>query len=311
MLKHMPTRVLPLILLSLCSATYPLQLWAEDKSFEQRVIETSDNLAERIDKAAEFIDITLAGKKYTKKANTSSVSVSQLVTTEEGGRLRNSTDFGLNIQLPNVERRWQLRFTSFDEEAENRDLNQRQIHTRPRERDYGAALFFFQKLGNIRTTFQPRLQLKDPLQMSYVLRFQSAASQKSFRIEPRLELYADPIKGTGEFFSIGIAKDITKKLDVVLQNTEEYRERGNFFSTQHGLSFDYSLSRDQAMGLSFTVASSSRPKFHTDSLTVAMPFGQQIYQERLSCSLTPFLGFAKNEAFKGRAGATFNLDVIF
>jgi hypothetical protein len=280
-----------------------------EKSFEQKALATSDAIAKRVDKVAERVDILLAGKKYTKKMNSSSINVSQVVTHTEGGKLQTSTDFGLNLRLPNLERRWQLRFTSYDEEEENRDLIQQRVRTRPRPKDYGAAFLFFQNLGRIKTTFQPRLELKDPLEMSYVLRFESSAKRRSFRLAPRLDLFADPEKGTGEFVSLDISTDLTTRLELLLQNTEEYRERENFFSTQHGVTFDYSLDRWRALGFGTTVGSHNREHFHLDSLVVSVTYAELIYKNRLNYSLTPFLGFYKNERFKGDAGITLNVTV--
>ena len=40
-------------------------------------------------------------------ANNSQVSLSQLVSLREGGQLTNSTDVGVNLRLPNFEKRWQ------------------------------------------------------------------------------------------------------------------------------------------------------------------------------------------------------------
>src|SRR4051812_47737612 len=98
-------RWLLLILLSssLCFAT--------GRPIEDRLLDAGDNLAVKVDKAAEALDITLAGKKYIKKPNPSSININQLVTWGEGGVIRKSTDFGFNLRLPNVERRFQLRFS--------------------------------------------------------------------------------------------------------------------------------------------------------------------------------------------------------
>lgn len=284
-------------------------LVVEKRTFEQRAIDTSDAVAKRVDRVAESIDLLLAGKKYTKKPNSSSVNVNQVVSHTEGGVLDVSTDFGVNLRLPNLEKRWQLRFTSYDEEEENRDLTQQRVRTRPRPKDYGAALLFFQNLGRIKTTFQPRLELKDPLEMSYVLRFESSASSKTFRIAPRLDLFADPQKGTGEFVSLDISTDLTDRLEISMQNTEEYKERENFFSTQHGLSLDYSLDDWRALGTGVTVGSDNRGRFHLDSVVTSVSYAELLYKERLSYSLTPFVSFYKGQRFKGKAGITLNVSV--
>lgn len=283
----------------------------KEETFEQKALGVTDSLAKRVDSMAESIDIMLAGKRYTRKPNSSSANVNQFVTYREGGKVDTSTDFGINLRLPNLERRWQLRFTSYDEEEENRDLQQQRVRTRARPRDYGAGLFFFEKLGNIKTTFQPRLELKDPLEVSYVLRFESQAEKGFFRLIPRMDLYADPQKGTGEFLSLEIIMELSKRLELSIQNTEEYRERENFFTTQHGISLDRSLDDKRAVGMGVTAGSHNRYHFHLDSLVASVSYAQLIYKDRLSFALTPFQSFVKNEHFKGKSGVTFTLNMMF
>jgi hypothetical protein len=281
-----------------------------EKTFEQKVLDAGGYVSGKVDKVAEHIDLTLAGKKYTKKQNPTSVNVNQYVTWTEGD-IKTSTTFGLNLRLPNLERRWQLRFSSYDEEAENRDLQQKRVRTKAPERDYGAGLFFFQKLGNIKTTFQPRLELKDPLEVSYLLRFESSGQKGKVRLAPRVDLFADPQKGTGEFVSLELTVDLTEYLDLAFQNTEEYRERENFFSTQHGVSLDYSLTDTQAVGTGITTGSNNRPSFHLDSLVYSMSYAQVIYKDLLRYGLTPFLSFTKSHRFKGDPGISLTVSVTF
>lgn len=281
------------------------------ETIERKMLQTGDSISATIDKTAEAIDLGLAGRKYTRKPNTSSANISYLTTWTEGGEVKSSTDFGLNLRLPNVERRWQLRFSSYDEEKESRDLRRQRVRTTARERDYGAGLVFFEKLGNVKTSFLPRLRLKDPLEMNYILRFESDSKYKNMYFIPRLDLFADATKGTGEFTSFEFQFELTPKLDFILHNTQEYQEDGNFFSTQHGFSFDYSLSENRGTGFSTIFESINRPSFHLNSITVSTVYVQQIYPKRLNYSLTPFLQFAKLESFKGKAGISFNLDLLF
>lgn len=283
----------------------------EQRTFEQRMLDTGDDISRSVDRMADQIDMLLAGKRYTRMPNKSSARISQLVTHREGGKDKLSTDFNLNLRLPNLEKRWAVRFTSYDEAEESRDLQQRRVLTRPRRREYGAAVGFFRKLGKVRTTFQPRLVLKDPLEMSYILRFESNAEVKPIRLIPRLELFADPTKGTGEFVGIELVYKLADRWEMSNQNEEEYRERGNLFTTNHGLSFDYALSDNQGLGLSFVWTSSSRPAFHLDSFTIAPSYAQEIYRDRLKYSLTPFIQFAKVVHFQGDVGVTLNIVIIF
>ncbi len=310
-LNHRLILISLISLLAFSSVSQSHEAPPEKRTVESKILDVGDGITKAVDATADAIDLTLAGKKYVKKRNTSSANVTQLVTWSEGGVVRKSTDFGLNLKLPNVERRWQLRFSSYDEDKENRNLTQLRVRTRPRERDFGAGMMFFQKLGRVRTLFQPRLQLKSPLEMAYVLRFESDAELKPFHFTPRLDLYADPKKGTGEFVSFEFRSEVSKRMEIDLRNTEEYRDKDNFFTTQNGVSLEYSLTDTQATGAGLSCESQNRPSFHMSSVTASTVYSQVIYKERLNYSVTPFLGFAKSDNFKGKAGITLNLDLVF
>lgn len=279
-------------------------------TLEETMLKRGDDIAEQFDWAAEKLDLFLARKRYSGKSNETQAKVTQLVTWSEGGHLRNSTDFGINLRLPNLEKRWALRFTSYDEEEERRDLQQRTLRTAPRERRYGAGLAFWRKLGRVRMAFQPRLELKDPLEMSYVLRFESSGEAKGIRLLPRFELFARPDKGTGEFFGLDLIID-RGKWEYALRNDEEYRDRGNFFRTGHGVTVDYAINERRGINAAFVTDFNNRPSYHLHSYRVSTGYGQVIYKDRLKYSISPFLDFAKTRHFKGEAGITLNVAVIF
>lgn len=277
---------------------------------ENSALDASKNISKAVQFTAEKIDLTLAGNRYTDRSNDSQVTVSQLVTWTEGGIVKPSTDFGLNLRLPNVEKRWQLRFASYDEEQEERDMNQRHVRTTPRQREYGASVFLLRKLGEVKVTFQPKLQLKDPLEMTYVLRLESGADLYNFRIAPKLELYADATKGTGEYFGLNFIYRFRKTLEAALENEEEYREKAHSFSTRHGLSLDYAYTESDKFGTALIFGSDNH-NFHLSGVTYSVSYWHEIYKKLLSCTTAPFWGFAKSDHFKGKVGISFNLVASF
>lgn len=277
-----------------------------------RADKAADKMANTIDKTAEKIDVQLAGKKYTKKKNESKISIKQLNVWAEGGNFKNSISYGINLRLPNLEKRFQLRFSSYDEQEETRDLQNRRFRTRPRENNPGAALLFFKKLGKVKTTFQPRLQIKDPLNMAYLLRFESEAAVKPIAINPRLDLFADPIKGTGEYFHLNFSYALSPKWEISLLNEEEYRERTNFFNMNHAITLDHSISERRGAGLTLSSNSNNLGGgFHLNQYTVSPAYSQELSEERLRYIFATFLTFTRAEAFKGDAGCSLQIEVIF
>jgi len=309
--------ILNILITLVCLAVLPPRALAEQPpTTRQKMVKAADKAGDRvaraIDSTATRIDLYLAGRKYTRKKNTSSISIKQLMVATEGGNQTHSTSFGINLRLPNLEKRFQVRFSSYDEEAESRDLRQRRFRTRARENDPGAALLFFRKLGKVKTTFQPRLELKDPLEMSYLLRFESDAGQGPVRVNPKLDLFADPEKGTGQYFQLNFSYDLSPRWEVSLLNEEEYRQRGNFLNVNHGIAFDYSIDDNKGSGLSFSTNSINRGGgYHLESYTVSPAFGHELSADRLRYVVATFLTFAKPEAFKGNAGMSAQLEVIF
>ncbi len=289
----------------------------ETPNFTERTIESAneaaDGVAKKIDETANTIDVTLAGgKEVTKEKNKSNITIKQLTIASEGGVFRNSTSFGINIRLPNLEKRWQVRFSSYDEEEEARDQQERRFRTRPRESKPGAAVSFFRKLGKVRTTFQPRLELKDPLSMSYILRLDSDATLKPFHITPRLELYADPVKGTGQYFRLNFGVNLAPQWELTFINDEEYRERTNDLSVTHGVAVDHSLADDKGLALSFITNSNNRAGgYHLNQYTISPTFAHELAENRLRYVAATFLTFTKAEGFKGDVGCSFQVELIF
>lgn len=279
--------------------------------FEERTREFAKFVSRNLKWSANKIDLFLAGKKYTAKPNPTSANLSQYVTYLEGGHVKTSTDFGLNMRLPNVEKRWQLRFSSYDEDKENRDLSQRRVRTQARPTDYGAAFQFFEKLGNIKTTFQPRVVLKNPVGINYILRFETVGEIKRFRVVPRVDFFADAGKGTGVYSSLEFQWEISRDSDLTWNNSQEYRDQENYYLVQHGFSYDHSVGYNKAIGGSVTTSYNNRQTYHLHSLDFSIDVTQTFYDQLVSASLSPFIGFGKGDHFKGKTGITFAMKVAF
>lgn len=282
-----------------------------EKTIESQILKAGDAVQKAVEKTAEKTDLLIAGKRYTKKKNRSSINYRQLVTWQDGRGVKFPGDFGLNLKLPNLEKRWQLRFSSYDEEADRRNLQEQRVRTTAPPKDYGAGLFFFEKLGNIKTSFQPRLQLSNPLRMSYTLRFENEAEIKPVKLNSRVEVFADPKKGTGQYASLEFRFRLTERTDLGIQNTEEYQERDNYFVTQHGISLDHSLTATRAIGTAINAACNNKARYHLDQYTYSWVVVQQVYPERLQLSLTPFLTFYKAAGFQGKTGITLQGNLTF
>jgi len=283
---------------------------AADATFERRARMATGAVLHQVQNLADKVDLMIAGRRYVDELNNTRVSVSQLITWKEGGAVDKSTDLGVNLRLPNTERRWQARFATYDEDAEERNMQQRRVRTTPRPRDPGASLFFLQRLGDIDVSFQPKLQLKNPLEMSYVLKLKSNATYKKIQVNPEAQFFVDAQDGAGEYFALNFEGALAPRTAWHFDNEEEYHELNHQFSTRHGLAADYGLSDHQALGAAF-VAQSLNHNFHLDTLNLSGSYAEEIYKDLLRYMISPFIGFAKVDNFKGKVGITLTVTVIF
>jgi hypothetical protein len=283
---------------------------AADVTFERRARMATGAVLAGVQELADKVDLMIAGRRYVDQLNNTRVNLSQLITWKEGGEVDKSTDLGVNLRLPNTEKRWQARFSTYDEEAEERDMQQRRVRTTPRPRDPGASLFFLRRLGDIDVTFQPKLQLKNPLDMSYVLKLSSPANYKKVHVTPEMQLFVDAQNGAGEYFALNFEGPLGPRTEWHFENEEEYHEFNHQFSTRHGVATDYGLSDRQALGAAF-VAQSLNHNFHLDSLNLSGSYAEEIYKDLLRYMISPFIGFASADNFKGKVGITLTVTVIF
>jgi hypothetical protein len=269
------------------------------------------SISDTITREANWLDLFLAGKKYTTDRNQSSAELRQHLSWRDLSGYSNSTDVNLDIRLPNLEKRWALRFSSYDEGEEERDLLNAGVRLRPREKRPGAALVFAQELGNIKMNFQPRLLLKDPLVLNYILRIYSQAEKGPLKFNPQLQLFADAEKGTGELGSVDFGFQITRFTGVSFRSDEEYSDFENKFATNQSLSIGHALREDIGISLAGSAYSNNEPVFVLQSLNAAISFSHVLKAKRLSYAVSPYLDFPRGNAFHGIFGVSLEITVSF
>ncbi|HAG92366.1 MAG TPA: hypothetical protein DCL41_10860 [Bdellovibrionales bacterium] len=280
-------------------------------SVESNLIDFNRYLSEKLDHWADKLDVYLSDKRFTDKKNKTAVKINYFTRYEEGGNTDSSFNFNLDLRLPNMEEKWALTFTSYDEVEESRGVRSTQQRTQPRQRNYGAGLALLQELGRIRTTFRPRLELKDPLQTRYSLMFESTADAKPYRLRPKLELFADSEQGTGQFVSINMELSTDTRYSINLFSEEQYQDAKNLFTTTHGFSVGTAVTKNSQMGPAVSFYSTNRESFHLEDMTVSFGFSHQPYRKIIHYSLNPYSRFSKLDNFKGHVGVTLDLDLIF
>lgn len=283
----------------------------ENQTFEQKFIESNIAFSNWLDGVADGLDVFLVGERLTTEPNRTNVKIENATYSSEGQGLSNATNLNVNMRLPNLEHYWQLKFTTYDETDENRSIKTGYLRQTPREKNYGATIGLFRKLGKVRTSFQPRISLENPLKVSHLLRFESIADYGTYRVNPKVELYADATKGPGIFWNLNFNFELTKIFSFTLINEANYQDKLHAYTAGNGFSFGEFVNPTSALAYTLMFTSLNQPSYHLDSYSVSIAWSQLLYKKILDYQLVPHLDFAKDQSFVGRAGLTFNLNLNF
>ncbi len=299
----------------------PTPVYAQEKAFigpmpqetwEQRAIDGNIKISRWFDRAAEWVDLFVSGKRVTTRRNETNVRIENSSIYKEGEGYRNSTAFNLNLRLPNVEEYWSLKFTSYDEEAEKRTSESAQYRQRPREQNYGATVGFFRKLGNIRTAFQPRIDLGNPLKVSHTMTLDTTADiTPTAQMFPKIELFANSDTGTGVFEQLNFGIALNQVYSLSLVNQSKYEDKNHLFQVAQGFAFNRRVMKDAAISYSVFFNSDNQTTYHLASYSVGTTWSHMIYDRILDYNVSPHVDFALEHNFTGRFGLNFNVNLQF
>lgn len=293
----------------------PPQPKKEEEGFLTRtLLKTNEVGAKTVDSMSNKLDMILTGEKTTNKKTTSKLVLRNDFYTYEG---RKQIDYKLRadvrLNLPNLEEKWTLNFTSYDDDEDERGIQRNRLKTANRPENYGASVMLLKKLGDVDFTFRPKLQLVDKrIVTSHLLRFESEADMKTYKIVPRLELFAKATTGTGQLFAINFEYMINEKFVVALINEEEYVDFQNQLSTNHELALLQSLSETKSLKYATLFESSSEPdNFHLTQYSFYVAYKHMLYENKLHYAMSPRLLFPESTGYSHRLAFILNVDFIF
>ncbi len=281
-----------------------------DSSWEEKFIQSNIAVSDFFDSIAKSIDNFLVSNSPTNRENKSSVGLENVSNSTEGQYVDNVTHLIANLRLPNVEDYFQLKFTTFDENEE-RGSKKRYGQPVARKQNYGATVGLFKKLGDIRTSFQPRIELQDPLKVSHSLSFDTSANFTTYEFIPKLELFANPDKGTGIFLALNHRYFLDNTFTLNWINEGEYEEKKRQFSTIIGLSLVQEITEKSTLAYSIFASSNNRTAYHLEAYNFSVTWNHVLYNKILFYQIIPRLSFASEQSFKGAAGLTVVLNLTF
>lgn len=279
---------------------------------EHGLINTNIIVGNWFDGLADNLDLFLAGKRLTTRKNESGIKIenSSYYNESDGPAVKNQTSVNAALRLPNVEQYWQVKFTDYDETKE-KGVKSAIVRPGPRPKNYGATVGAFQQLGNVRSAFQPRVALQDPLSIAHSLTFESTAELESCRIVPRIEFYATPDSGVGTYQEVNFHFKLSKIWSFTLINDGNYEERKNQYSVSNGFTFGQIVTKTSGLSYSMIFSSNNRPNYHLENYVIAVGWGHLLYKNILDYSISPRVDFNRGTNFTGSKGLTFNVGLNF
>ena len=283
----------------------------EEKTFQQTLIERNVAISKWFGNFTESIDLFLVNRQHTADRNKTNVRIENSTYSIEGTGLTNETVLAINPRLPNLERYWNLKFTTYDDQEDARGTDKSYLRQAPRQINYGATVGLFSKFGKVRTLFQPRIELQDPLNVSQTLAFESVADFKTYKVIPKLEFFASATKGTGIFQAINFNILTSKLFSINLINEANYEEKLHRLSVTNGISVGHTITPNDALTYNFYLFANNREHYHLDSYSLSVNWSKILIRKILDFQLTPHLDFNTGRDFRGQAGLTLQVILTF
>jgi len=285
--------------------------FAQKETLEQKFIENNKDISSWFDSAADGLDLFLVGKRITNNKNPSNFKIINTSSSTEGDNFSNTTSLNVNLRLQNLEQYFQLKFTSSEEKNSGRAIDSSYLRKNREKKNYAATLGLFKKMGSIRTSYQPKIELQDPLKVSNSVVFESMVDYSTFQVHPKLELYASAYTGAGIVTEINFNSEINEIFSLTFPNEFEYQDKLHKFLSSHGVSIGQVLSEKSALTYSVIYDSHNRNAYHLESYDFSASYSRIIYKKILDLQITPHLEFQKDKAFKGAAGLIFQIGLQF
>lgn len=282
-----------------------------EETLEEKLLRKNIEISDWLESKAEGIDLYLVGRRLTDKPNQTYVRIESTTFVRQAESVQNSNSLNVNLRLPNVEEYWQVKFSSYDESTERSSTQLGAIRRTPRTQNPGATVGLFQKLGNVRTSFSPRISFGSPIKVSHNLAFESFADFETYKVNPKLQFFASADDGPGMFFSLNFNFTLTDVYSITLINDNEYRDRLHQLTVTNGISLGRKVSETSALSYDFIVDSSNRERYHLDAYTLSLTWSQFLYKSILDYSLSPNVLFPRTRDFQPTPGITFSINLNF
>ena len=290
---------------------------------KKTLVEGNKSVSRRIDALANQIDTLLSNRKGYQKNNTT-VRIIGFTEYREPGDFSQSGHVALDLRLPKFEDRLKLQLTSFDREDEFEGLGRNRDGAQPRENKFGSSVGLFKSIGKVKTLFRPRIEFRDPLVTSFLLKFNRDIPISDYILRLQKKFFTHSRDGVGQALSVDLDRAIFKTSIFRFFNEAQYLDRDNIFRVSQGPTIRTRLYDNMAISNTFSVNSANReltsPQdpltapgtgFHLTDYQYILSFSHETWKRVFHYQISPYLRFNKRNNFKGQAGIILQTEIIF
>lgn len=278
----------------------------------------NQSVSDWVDRRAKSLDLALAGDRFTDEKVDSTARINQEVYWRDYEGVKYKLDLDLDLALPNFEKKYKLMLSNYNRNKVRRSNYSRRQFREDTRSDYGATIAILRKIGNVDISFEPRIEIKDPIATFYTIRFQNIIKRKLNTFNTRFELFADSEKGTGQFLALSFRKDFFKHWSHYFVFEEEYRDAQNYYSNLFGYTLYYRINNSMSINQSFIFTANNGkdittgPKsFHLDEIFIGPAFTHEIIPNEVEYTINYIHIFSEEYEYKGRSSVSFLLGLIF
>lgn len=278
----------------------------------------NQRVSDWVDRRAESLDLALAGKKFTEDKVDSQARINQEVYWRDYEGVKYKLDLDLDLALSNFEKKYKLMLSNYNRNKVRRSNYSRRQFREDTRSDYGATLAILRQIGNIDISFEPRIEIKDPIATFYTIRFENNIKRNKLTFNTRFELFADSEKGTGQFLALTLRRDFFQKWSHYFVFEQEYQDAENYHSNLYGYTLFYRISDYMSINHSIIVTANNREEedtgvinYNLDEVFVGPAFTHEIVPNEIEYTINYMHIFSQEYDYSGRSSVSFLLGLIF
>jgi hypothetical protein len=297
--------------------------WAQNPSVQEKWIERNHQVSKYFDSLARELDYLLSGQR-TNERNETQLTVAAFADASEVRGVEPDAHINLDLNLPAFEEEMKLRLSSFDAEDEFEGLARNRTNARPQQQKLGTSVAVGRNISGVKVIFRPRVELRDPLLTSFLLKFTHSLKGWLFNVHSQVRLLTHSRDGVGQSAHIYFERPLSQSSLFRWFNEQQYLDQFNLFSVAQGLmvlhkasdklALSYTVSfnsQNRSTGTEFFVPEVSYTGYHLNSYQFIFSFHHKLFSNVLHYQVSPSLNFYKDLRFRGDPGILLRTELIF